>query len=524
MESSSKAIYLSGPILAGKTNILYQTYLHAKKQPGWTCFYFTAEHYSISVDDKYRQLFNNLMENQLIQNLAKSTDGVMKAFANPVTDSMGNVLICIDEAQAFCPNSFRVYQDTPKNAHLILQQKDEKAKWNQMIRDIVRVRSKTYILCASSSYELLLSEPFVESPFDKKYFLARYFTEKEVLTGFRLLISTNIVGQLFKNLEDEIIRFVMTETEGYPGICGYIFEIINDLLKRLIREGPEVISISDIWRNQRWNLLFGKLLSSRVVTRIKDEKWEDLSKILGSPVLYGAIVPCDLSDYSTRLCLRCGIFKVVDDRLSLSCNIMKNILFMCSKNLLRGGETIYSFFENTTLNFKELIIYLFKHMPLSYLNQKECWVDSRRNKNIQVPSEKMYQHCFFQSLCSLCPQPSKFIPVLEMNRVKGRVDLCLLTPLGKYQVEFAANVPDKGDFSADSHYRRQVDIYHSNDTIKSAVVVIGNHLRNEYRPVYSVDVDYVQVMHFMESKDVGNQINLQYNQENSVPILLPNDS
>lgn len=520
MTSSSKALYLSGPILAGKTNILYQTYLHVKNQPNWTCFYFTAEHYSITVDEKYAQLFDVFMENPLMNSLAKSRNDVLKAFATLEADKLGNVLICIDEAQSFCPNSFRVYDETPKNAQLILEQSNEKLRWNQLIRDIVRVRSHTYILATSSSYELLTSEPRVESPFDKKYFVAQYFTKEEILIGIELLEGQGGHLTFDKELKEDIVQFMMSETEGYPGICGYIFEFVSDLLKRLRREGPKVVSIIDIWKNQKWSLLFGKLLSSRVVSRIRDEKWEDLNKILASPVLYGATIPCDLSDYSTRLSLRCGIFKVVDGNLSLSCNIMKNILLICSKISLSDGKTIYSFLDHEILNLKELLIYLFQNLRLSYLNQKECWVVSRRNKNIQVPSEKMYQHCCFQLLSALCPEQSGYVPVLEMNREKGKVDLCILTPLGKYQIEFAANVPDTGDFSVHSHYDRQVNKYHSKDTLQSAVVVIANHLTNTYAPDYVKNVEYVQVLHLLSNTRVGNQISFIYNKENSITFSL----
>ena len=123
LTSTSKAIYLAGPILSGKTNILYQTYIHFKELPDWTCFYFTAEHYSSTVAGKYDQLYDLFYQNEVLRSLAKSRDEIIiKAFAHPDADKLKNILICIDEAQSFCPNSFKLYEKTPQNYQLISNQ------------------------------------------------------------------------------------------------------------------------------------------------------------------------------------------------------------------------------------------------------------------------------------------------------------------------------------------------------------------------------------------------------------------
>jgi len=104
-----------------------------------------------------------------------------------------------------------------------------------------------------------------------------------------------------------------------------------------------------------------------------------------------------------------------------------------------------------------------------------------------------------------------------MNRKKGKVDLAILTPKGKYQIELAANVQDFGEHSADSHYTRQVTSYHTpEDTIQSSVIVVANHLKNDYSPDFRKNVDYVQVLQFKDSvSEISRNITFIYNKDNS---------
>lgn len=139
-----------------------------------------------------------------------------------------------------------------------------------------------------------------------------------------------------------------------------------------------------------------------------------------------------------------------------------------------------------------------------------------------MPSEKIYQFSFYQLLSNICPRDSPILPILDMNREKGKVDLALLTPKGNYQFEFVANVPDTGDFSVDSHYVRQVDIYHKTDTAQSTVIVISNDQPNNYIPKDANDINYVQVIHPFVSTTglLGNKITFTYNKEQSQVISI----
>lgn len=164
---------------------------------------------------------------------------------------------------------------------------------------------------------------------------------------------------------------------------------------------------------------------------------------------------------------------------------------------------------------KDLLIYLFNNLYLPFLNQSESWIHCGRNTTIKVPSEKLYQFCFFQTLCALCPSESNFRPILEMNRKKVKVDLAILTPEGKYQIELAANVQDNGPHSAESHYNRQVEYYHTEDTVQSAVVIISNYMRNHFFPIdLKENIDYVQVHQpFEESGLVGSLFSFVHNKD-----------
>jgi len=408
-------------------------------------------------------LCNKTVPSRIVQEVFGATPEFLSSKADP----LGHVLICIDEAQTFCPNSQYVYK--PTELELIKQQQLEKQMWHQFIRDIVRARSNTYILAVTSSYELLTSAPSVESPFDEKVFAAKYFTKSEVEELLALLQRRAKSLVIPKELLNEIIDFIFDEMNGFPGLCGYVLEIIRDMIDEVKRFGPDKFSIYESWKSKKWHLLWNKLLSSRLVRRIEMEAKDTLKEILSFPVLYGSPVKMELSVYSIRVALRCGIFNVVDGFLILSCNVIRSVLLMCSN--LTNVRPISSFYQNDELVIRDLLIYLFQHLPLWLLNQQDAWIKSRRTKKL-VPSEKIYQFSFYQLLSNICPRDGPILPILEMNREKGKVDLAILTPKGNYQFEFVANVPDTGDFSVESHYVRQVDIYHKADTAQSAVIVL----------------------------------------------------
>ncbi|MCL4419278.1 hypothetical protein M1146_04215 [Patescibacteria group bacterium] len=517
-KNDSKALFLAGPFLAGKTNAMYQVSCEISSRNDWTCFYFNADEFP-SVQLKYQGLLEKFKKDSRIrQIMEKHSCSPVQAFGKPEAAELGNVLILIDEAQNFCPNSLHVYDpEVPSNADAIAIQKREKEEWDQFVRDIIRNSSHTYILANTSSFELLKYEPTVGSPFDSHVFYAQYFSTSELLSALELIEGKGTSRvPLSQTLILDVLEFLISESSGYPGICGYIFSVLNDIIKQ-VRSDAYNITRADIlrvWRERRWQLLFGYLEISRLKTRIQQEKALDLNEILNSSVILGNEAPCDTSQAWVRIGLRCGVFRVHGENITLSCNLMRSILLKCTKRHLPGEHLdIFHFISlDGLLDLKKLLIYLFQQLHLPFINQTESWIQCSRNQNVKVPTEKLYQFCFYQTLCSLCPNFTDFQPVLEMNRVKGRVDLALLTPKGKYQIELAANVQDHGHHSAESHYDRQVQSYHTQDTIRSAVVIIANYLRNSFSPAdLNSNVDYVQVQHLMHNNEVGREFSFVCN-------------
>jgi len=124
------------------------------------------------------------------------------------------------------------------------------------------------------------------------------------------------------------------------------------------------------------------------------------------------------------------------------------------------------------------------------------WVDSQRYDNSLWPSEKQYQIEWWAILMELTSLKSEIYSVgFETRAGAGRVDLALLRKLDKhvckYQIELGANLPNTGKFSIESHYLRQLDNYHDNETRKSMVVIILNNpkVKTLYAPTRNHDAN-----------------------------------
>lgn len=264
-----------------------------------------------------------MKDSRLVEIATTKGVSIIQAFSFEDSDKLGNVLICIDEAQNFTPNSFHIYADTEANHAFILNQRNEMEKWNQFVREIIRYRSNTFILANTSSFELLKNSPSVNSPFDKSIFYAKYFSKAELLAALELIEGKGLSRIPFsQQVLIDILEFIISETNGYPGICGYIFAVLNDIVKQ-VRSTAYSVARADIiriWKEKKWQLLLDYLEVSRLLARIREENINDLNSILNSPIILGGRMPCDISLAWVRIGLRCGIFKVVDDELTLSCN------------------------------------------------------------------------------------------------------------------------------------------------------------------------------------------------------------
>lgn len=288
------------------------------------------------------------MEDPRLSEIARTMNiPITQAFGSPDAAELGNVLICIDESQNFCPHSLHVYPDTPHCSDAMLNQSEEKRRWNQCIREIIRSGSRIYLLANTSSFELLKNEPTVESSFDNKIFYAKYFSTSEILDALELIEGKGRSYVPFSQTTIiEILEFIISESNGYPGICGYIFSVLNDLVKQVRSTAYSTVrsDIARIWREKRWQLLLKYLEISRLVTRIQLENINDLNAILNSRiVILENQIPCDISLSWVRVGLRCGVLKVVGENITLSCNTMRNILLKCTKRrLLDESDCIYS--------------------------------------------------------------------------------------------------------------------------------------------------------------------------------------
>jgi len=419
--------------------------------------------------------------------------------------------------------------------------KNNKENWEQVVRELVRGRVNTWVVCATSSFEISFPtkgkhENSVESPFDKNLYIVSYFTKDQIQNAL-VSLQGDKSSRFFVDLSQllpSMVDTIFSETQGHPGLCAHYFMVIREILNKISSEtyNIETSKLPKMWQYGSDVLVYTNLRDFRLADKIKEVNLG--TELETSGLLYDSPVQFTNEEWQ-KLVLRLGLAKLGSDKttFTLSCNVMRK-LYLDTKAMTTNlpRHHIFSMCKTAgALDLIELSKFLFQNLKLPSLLRQESWVTERWNKKKKGPSEKTYQAQFYTTLSSVCTTP--WFPVYEMSRgKKDKVDLGLIyTPdektVKKYLIELGVNLAPTGDgtHSCEGHYDRQVERYTQSDIAHSIVIMV---FTNKHESAYfwpadnHSNVSYVIVEHFLE-RGKDNLVKVFQSKNSSFELQIPND-
>jgi len=531
--SESVAYYLAGPYATGKTNTLYQLAKKCRKE-GYVVVEINGD--LKMVDSKWELIEQGLLEIPFVKKYVSSQSPDISAStlqrvntctnafaANKHTNNDMNVVICIDESQNFVALN--------------------KTAWNQTIREIVRGRLNTWVICATSSFDLFPipeAQVSVDSPFSKDVFPVSYFTKDQIDCALSILQGQ---GQFFVSLES-VLKMMTTkifdETQGHPGLCAHYFALVREILNKISSTNYQFTTadIPKMWEFASEVLILANTRSFRLLDKMLEVNIFKLVEKSG--LLYDLPVKFNNKTWEQDA-LRLGLGKLDSEckSFSLSCNIIRRLYLQAvarTTNTQLQFTPILSMCSGPgEIDLLEVVKYLFMNIQPTELLHKESWVEDRITKkpSCKGPSEKTYQNLFFTTLFSICNAPwHAVLEIISGEKEKGKCDLGLIysdedkMTKTKYLIELGVNLPNsakKDNHTCEGHYNRQVEKYSEKNVAKSIVVMIYTNKHLGYQHFWpkkdSSQVQYIMVEHFLETTPY--QISIHLSSDNHVVLDIP---